>query len=181
MATEELPANEAAQADDDEFLMRRRRHKKPMADIGGLNLTAMMDVLTILLVFLIKQFSEQPEQMPMGDALKPPPSSSVAAVVPSVSLMVSKDVISVDQKPVMQVSNGAVVSADAKDPYKDLFAVLENKATTTKEFQSKLGQEWDGSLMVIADENTPYALLSDVLVQAGKAKFSTYRLIVKKM
>ena len=42
------------------------------------------------------------------------------------------------------------------------------------------GAPFDGNLMVVADEDTPYDIVAKVLYAAGKSRFTTYRLVVRR-
>lgn len=175
-------ANEAVDtavgsSDDEYYFLRKRRQARPL--IEGLNLTAMMDIMTIILVYLIKLYSAAPENIPLSDDLRPPASTSPDNIVPAVSVMISRSAILVDNKPVLEVKDGKVVATDPKAAYAPLSTALAGRVDTIKAIAERGGSPFDGNLMVIADEDTPYDLVSSVLYQAGKSQFTTYRLIVR--
>lgn len=168
---------EAAQNDDDALLfLRRRRHNGEL--ITGLNLTAMMDVMTIILVYLIKLYATSPENITLNDDLRPPSSTAPATIVPSVSVLISKGAILVDNRTVMEIQGGRVVSDDPKNPYHPVADALTRRVETIKAISAAGGSPFDGNLMLIADQGTPYEIVSSVLYQAGKAQFTSYRLVV---
>jgi len=166
-------------ADDEILMMRRKRHKAGNL-IEGLNLTAMMDMMTIILVFLIKQFASAPENIQVNETMMPPKSSTNVLIQPTVSVFITKEEILVDNKSVVKLQNGRVVSngtgSNALNP------VLE-ALTLRRQIAMKLAErthiEFDGTLMVVADENTSYEMLSGVLLQAGRAGFGSYRMITR--
>ena len=173
----ESAASESSSTTDDELLLRRRRQKKPDL-IAGLNLTAMMDVMTILLVYLIKVYASAPENITLNDDLRPPSSTAPQNLVPSVSVLVTRSAVLVDNKPVLQIEGGHVVGADPKTAYLPLSDALTKRVDTIKAISARGGSPFDGNLMLIADEGTPYEIISSVLYQAGKAQFTAYRLVV---
>lgn len=165
-------------ANDDEFMIRRRRHVD--GGITGLNLTAMMDVMTILLVYLIKVFADAPQNITLNDDLRPPASTAPDNIVPAVRVMISNGAITVDDKQVLQIKDGEVVATDAKNRYGPLTSALQKRVDDIKAIAQRTGGPgFDGILMVVADEDTPYGLLADVLSQAGRAQFTSYRLTVR--
>jgi biopolymer transport protein ExbD len=174
IAAEDHDPNEV----DDELLLRRRKLRQPDL-ITGLNLTAMMDVMTILLVFLLKQYASAPENITLNDDLRPPPSTAPDNIVPAVSVTVSKSAILVDNKLVSKVANGKIVTDDPKAAYGPLANALNQRVEKIQYIADRGGPAFDGKLMVIADEDTPYDLLSSTLYQAGIAKFTSYRLTVR--
>ncbi len=165
---------------DDEILFLRRKRHGLGAAISGLNLTAMMDILTILLVYLIKVYAEAPESITLNDNLRPPTSTAPENVVPSVSVIINKTGILVEQKLVLTLVSGQVVAEDPSARYQPLAQALSARVDIIKLVESKGGSPFDGNLMIIADDTTPYDLVSNVLYQAGKLGFTSYRLVVRK-
>jgi biopolymer transport protein ExbD len=165
---------------DDEIMFFRRKHRHVVDLVAGLNLTAMMDVLTILLVYLIKVYADAPENITLNDDLRPPTSTAPDNLQPSVRVLISKTAIMVDNDKVVDISGGRIVAVDAANPYAPLSQALARRVEVIKAIADKGGSPFDGNLMVIADEGTPYELVSSVLYQAGKAQFTKYRLIVRR-
>jgi hypothetical protein len=56
-------------------------------------------------------------------------------------------------------------------------ALLE-RADHLKALENMGGEPFDGRLLVVAHQTTPYALITSVLVTAGDSKFSAYKLVV---
>jgi len=177
------PAAEPVEAvnSDDELLFFRRKHKQAKDLVAGLNLTAMMDIMTILLVYLIKVYAEAPESITLNDDLRPPSSTAPENLVPSVSILISKSSVLVDSKLTLRLKPGGEI--DAEDPsnaYAPLSKALAGRVEAIKYIADNGGSPFDGNLMIIADQDTPYDLISNVLYHAGKAQFTTYRLVVQK-
>jgi biopolymer transport protein ExbD len=172
-------AVEAPSGLDEEILFRRRRHRGAGELIVGLNLTAMMDIMTILLVYLIKVYADAPESITLNDDLRPPTSTAPENMVPSVSILISKTAILVDQKLALKVKNGAAVAQDGKPQYQPLAQALTSRVETIQELARRGASPFDGNVMIIADEDTPYDLVSNVLYWAGKSGFTSYRLVVR--
>lgn len=170
------------ESSDDEILIRRRKKKHLGEEITGLNLTAMMDVLTILLVFLLKQFAEAPENITLSKDLTPPSSMSRDALVPGVKLMISKSAIMVDDLVVLRLKDGNPVDAAATDinAWTPVAQALATRRTTIERIGEVTGKPFDGSLMVIADSDAPFEVITQVLYQAGREQFVSFRLIVQK-
>lgn len=179
MSTAPVNESEALTAQDDEyFFARRRKHHE--GGITGLNLTAMMDVMTILLVYLIKVYASAPENITLNDDLRPPASTAPDNVVPAVKVMISKNAITVDDRTVLLIKDHQVVADDKTKKYQPLQSALaKRKDDITAIAQRTGGPDFDGILMVVADEDTPYGLLTDVLAQAGMAQYTSYRLTVR--
>ncbi len=165
---------------DEELLFFRRKHRQVGELIAGLNLTAMMDVMTILLVYLIKVYADAPENITLNDDLRPPPSTAPENIVPSVQVLISKTAILVDQRKILEVADGRIVTAEPANAYAPLSQALTSRKEVIDAIALRGGSPFDGNLMIVADEDTPYDLISNVLYHAGKAQFTSYRLVVRR-
>src|SRR3954467_8686369 len=83
-----------------------RKHKEP--EIDFLNITAMLDMMTIILVFLLKSMSQSSASLPQsGDLTMPKSVLTTEASQEGVAVLISKSAIIVDDNIV------ATVPADA--------------------------------------------------------------------
>jgi biopolymer transport protein ExbD len=158
---------------------RRRKVKLEGEDITGLNLTAMMDMMTILLVFLVKSYTTDPERINSSDKLMPPRSSATEELKPAVTIMVSTEGLMVEDKLVKRMDDLTVEQVN-KARIPELEDALTTRVEELKRLEQMGGRPFDGSLLVVADKNTPYNILTAVLYTAGQAQFSNYRLLVQK-
>lgn len=173
----ENPENESNE--DDDFLLMRRRHKGAANLIEGLNLTAMMDMMTIILVFLIKQYASAPENIQMSEVMRPPKSTVEEAVQPTVNVFITQKQILVDDKEVLKVEGGKIVSdKPGNEALVPLNEALQKQVNRINALHDRGGPEFDGALMVVADQETPYDLLYTILQSASRAQFNEYRMIV---
>jgi biopolymer transport protein ExbD len=169
--------------------LRRAINKKRLEpEINFLNITAMLDMMTIILVFLLKSMSQSSASLPQNEDLRIPKSVLTSeASEEGVAVMISKSQIVVDDKPVVPVPADATHGVEGK--YKrsgptDLYIVqLANSLNTWRERdrQVRLATGKDPSAseaIVIADANTPYRLLVEVLFTLGQSEFAKFHLMV---
>jgi biopolymer transport protein ExbD len=148
-----------------------------------LNITPMMDMMTILLVFLLKQFSVQAAAASMSEGLQLPSSSIEAQRALAVNVTITQSAILVEGDGVTTVRAGAVdpsVKRDGANGYyiTPLVDVLTKHANRLKKIAAMGGTQFDGTAMILVDKNTPYRLLTEVLYSAGQAEFKNYHLVV---
>ena len=148
-----------------------------------LNITPMMDMMTILLVFLLKQFSVQAASLQMPPEMQLPTSSIEQQRPLAVNVTITQSAILVEGDGVTTVRNGAVdpsVKRDGANGYyiTPLVDVLTKHANRLKKIAAMGGTAFDGTAMVMVDKNTPYRLLTEVLYSAGQAEFKNYHLVV---
>jgi hypothetical protein len=169
----------------------RRNAKEP--EIDFLNITAMLDLMTIILVFLLKSVSSSSASIPQSKDLTLPPSvMSSEASQEGVVVLVSKSQILVGEDPnpvVVLPSREQLVSTgvDVKykrsgqnDPYiVPLANALTHARDTDKAIRKAKGQDASTSeAIIVADETTPYKLLIEVLYTLGQSEFGKYHLMV---
>jgi biopolymer transport protein ExbD len=148
-----------------------------------LNITPMMDMMTILLVFLLKQFSVESAAASMSEGLQLPTSSIEHQRPLAVNVTITQSAILVEGDGVTTVRAGAVdpsVKRDGANGYyiTPLVDVLTKHANRLKKIAAMGGTQFDGTAMVLVDKNTPYRLLTEVLYSAGQAEFKNYHLVV---
>jgi biopolymer transport protein ExbD len=163
-----------------------KKHKE--AEIDFLNITAMLDMMTIILVFLLKSMSQSSASLPQsGDLTMPKSVLTTEASQEGVAVLISKSSIIVDDNIVAQVPSDATHGVEGK--YKrsgptDLYIVpLANALQSWRERdrQVRLATGKDPSTseaIIIADANTPYRLLTEVLFTLGQSEFGKFHLMV---
>ncbi len=157
-------------------LMRFRNQVEDEAaehQLAYLNITPMMDMMTILLVFLLKQFSVQAAAASMSEGLQLPPSSSETQRPQAVNITVSQNQILVEGDAITAVRGGAVdpsVKPDGANGYliRPLVDVLTKHANRLKKLAALGGPPFDGTAMVMVDKTIPYRLLTEVIYSAGQ-------------
>lgn len=188
--TSNHPSTEDTSAADDELILMRRRHRKA-APQSGLNLVAMMDMLTILLVYLITQVADMPGASAANIQLAT--SSMSGKVLPGTTVMVS-----------MPSAESGVPGTNEYRPAMDGGVTIDNTLACTSEDMAKAGLEktclrkalskvytdkttlagltkqpamYD--LLIIADNTAPYHYVYSVIASANQEAFTSYRLVVK--
>ncbi|WP_437300010.1 ExbD/TolR family protein [Sorangium sp. So ce426] len=169
----------------------RRNRREP--EIDFLNITAMLDLMTIILVFLLKSVGSSAASIPQSKDLTLP--KSVMQAEPSqegVVVIVSKSQILVgeDPTPIVMLPNREQLAQSGVDAkYKrsgpnDLYIVplanaLSHARETDKAIRAAKGLDPSSSeAIIVADATTPYRLLIEVLFTLGQSEFGKYHLMV---
>jgi biopolymer transport protein ExbD len=153
--------------------------------IKDLNITPMMDMMTIILVFLLKTFSSSTSTITFDQNLRVPKSVTQLKPKEAVSVTITKKIVLVEGDAIAPINNGKVdpaVKRDGENGYyiTPLVDVLEKHSRKEKRVAELTGQKFEGQLMVIADQTIPYRLLTEVLYSCGQAGYGNYRLLVLK-
>src|SRR5678815_1974662 len=153
--------------------------------IKDLNITPMMDMMTIILVFLLKSFSSSTSTITFDQNLQVPKSFSELKPKLAVTVTVTKKVLLVEGDAIAPINAGRVdpaVKRDGENGYyiTPMVEILEKHAKREKKVADMTGQKFEGQLMLVADQTTPYRLLTEVIYSCGQAEYANYRLLVLK-
>src|SRR6516165_1146779 len=160
-------------------------------EVNFLNITAMMDMMTIILVFLLKSLSTSTASLPQSQDLQLP--KSVLTTEPDsepegLAVIVSKSQIIAGETVVCPVPpDAAQYGTEAK--YKrgsrnDYFIVplgssLQAWRDSDKRIRMATGRDPSYSdAILIADAQTPYRLLTEVMYTLGQTEFSKFHMMV---
>ena len=155
----------------------------------------MMDMMTIILVFLLKSYSTQDISVAPSEDLELPVSTVKKNPEMAVNLVVSKKNIVVDGVPVLSLEkvddednpgqkklqipedqrNGQFIDA--------LLDELSKKADTAKNIGQQSGSDehaFKGRLLIQCDQKLPFEILRQVMYTAGQAQFSEFKFVVYK-
>lgn len=168
--------------------IRRAAHEP---EVNYLNITALLDIMTIILVFLLKSLGESTASVPQSDDLKIP--TSFVNSQPSqegVVVTVSKSQILVGDDRIMALpSRQSLAQSGVGAQYKrggpnDLYIVPLGNALQAARRTDKLVRQAKGldasasEAIIIADHTTPYRLFIEVLYTLGQNEFGKYHLMV---
>jgi biopolymer transport protein ExbD len=176
-------------------LRREKRKKAKEPEIDYLNITAMLDLMTIILVFLLQSMAsstasiQENEDMTLAKlVIEGEPSDQ------GVILVISKSAILLGEEgePVVKLpSRDHLAQSGLDSQYKrsgpsDMYIVplarrLENARKIDKAVRQAKGQPSNSSeAILIVDASTPYRLLIEVLYTLGQSEFGKYHLLVMK-
>ena len=162
----------------------RAKSKARAQEESGLSITSLMDMMTIILVFLLKSYSVEDIQVKPSADLKLPLSSSKKDPEVAVSVVVSKRTVAVDGVKVIDVNIDDLTVADE---YKrgtmitPLYDVLQEKADDAKALAARNpNQPFKGRLLIQCDKDIPFSLLREVMYTAGQAQFGEFKFVVFK-
>ena len=167
---------------------RDRAHKREKKgrreeEEGALSMNSLMDIMVIILVFLLKSYGDEPVKV-IGQDLKAPTSSTELNPEDMTTITISQRAILVNNTKVVDIKNGEVDASQKKDGVKESLRIQPLydqlvKATEKKKVQvGMLGQEYEPVVTVIADQTTPYRLLTEIAYTAGQAELSKLKFAV---
>jgi len=152
--------------------LRRNGDKKV-----SLNLTSMIDMFTILLIFLIKSYGVEGQIVTVSDALTLPVSGSDGKMELNLEIVVTKNSVIVDGEPVVYVNEEILAGRDS-------IPVLVDRLSDHMEYTRRIRGIVDaGKYMEVnirGDVAIPAILLQRVMSSCAVAGYSRQNLIVIK-
>ncbi len=174
---------------DARAIIRKARRRVPEGEsISSLNLTALMDMMTILLIFLIQTMAITTSPLSVSVSL-PPSTTRLPEPEQTKVVTIAKSAILVEGMPVVRVLNGDVdASEKSQGQFGTEIGKLRAVLSDHHEALYRLSKDEPvHELTILADKDIPYRLLYSVMFTAGRANaksqpngpgFSKYRLIV---
>ena len=162
----------------------RRKVREAEGEVDELNITAMMDMMTILLVFLLKSYSSSTVSVAISPDLTPPESTAFITPQETASVTITQSGISLGDHEIAPIENGKIPAQFFQSGsiiIQPLFEALKKEVAKQKAIGVyNKAVQFEGLLSIIGDKNTSYQLLFSVLVTAGQAELSNYKFIVLK-
>lgn len=166
-------------------LIRRKLRKIEEHEHTGLNIYPMMDMMTILLVFMVMQFaSSSAAIVTESDEMRLPYSVSTETLQDAVPLQITRDAILVDGRRLVGLRNGRVDARDKQGGAASmLIPSIQRSMCQIRDIKKSIqrndpNQPFGGEVQIIADRRTPYRTIAEVLYSVGQCEFHELRFIV---
>jgi len=159
---------------------KKRKEREAEGEIRELNITAMMDMMTIILVFLLKSYSASSVSMTASEDVRPPISSTRAIPRDTVAVTITPKHILVGDKTVVTLKGGQIPAEDLSGRLvMPLDRALKKEVEKLKFIADRNpNAPFARELSVIGDRKIPYDLLLTVLYTAGQNELENYRFVV---
>jgi biopolymer transport protein ExbD len=175
--------------------IRFRRGRKKLNKDFELNLTSLMDILIIILVFLLKSYSASTNSFTTVPGMQIPQSKSQEIPLDALSIIVTQKEIVFENTNIVELGKDDVPGVNPKDldeggrTIAPLFEVL-TKAREKAEFlrakssaRDAQGEPlaFDGVLAIQADKQVSYSVLRKVMYTAGAAGYKSFRMLALRV
>lgn len=163
--------------EDQTATLNLRAGKKSNRGAFALRLTSMIDMFTILLVFLLKSYSADGQIMTVAPDLRLPESTSQAKP-PVVSVVaLTREWILVDGRPVQRLD-------EIKQDDKLLIPSLQSELVRLRQISEGIGQlsqemqGFSGTIAIQGDQDTTFDLLKRIMLTCGQVGYNDMNLAV---
>lgn len=165
------------QADDFTFHVTSGKRKKRSSQVA-LKLTSMIDMFTILLVFLLKSYSAEGQIMSVSPDLRLPESTAQKAPQTTSIIAITQEFILLDGAKVANMKE--VMSSNAL-----LIPALLNELKKKRNLSERVGEisadiGFTGKISLQGDRELPYLIIKKIMFTCGKIGYNDIFLAVTK-
>jgi biopolymer transport protein ExbD len=155
----------------------QRRYQRKSFVIPKLQITSMMDMFTIILIFLLFSFSDNPEKLHIEKGMMLPESTSQIDCNKNITVSLSSHSLKVGNQQIAVVNQGVISGFDRHHPeksklYKHLMSIRHN-------LDSRKDQE-NSAIIIFCDQRLPYKTIHQVVKTSGMAGFPNFQFAVLK-
>ena len=148
--------------------------------IATLNITSLMDVMTIILIFLLFSFSSQDQNLRLAKDLDLPKSNSEKPFKWAINITLTENELMVEDASVCRYKNGQFIDT-GDDP--DKIVPLYKQLTSLKSLEKYREVDRDASEPVVifqADKKHKFDTIYKVMKTAAMAGYPNFRFAVLK-
>jgi len=154
------------------------RYQKKSFVIPKLQITSMMDMFTIILIFLLFSFSDNPEKLHMDKDLKLPKSSSKVDCEKNITVTLSSKSLKIDDQHIAGIHNGIIQGLDTKNLENS--SLYKHLLTLRHDLEQKEDKKDKTSINIFCDHRLPYKTIHQVIKTSGMAGFPHFQFAVLK-
>lgn len=153
--------------------LRRKRGSRRKAGGSHGEMSAIIPMIDMLVTLVLYMLVHQADyQIVNAETVKIPQSTADVSPREATSMMITKDMVFVNNRPVVTIAN---VEAETKAVVPDLYTVLR---TETHKRTVKAVKDSDREVTVVADKSIPYRLIKKVMTTAMAADVGKLSLVV---
>lgn len=152
---------------------RMQRNHKRNANKSVLNLTALMDIFTILVFFLM--MNQNDVEVQSNDAIQLPKSIAANELKDTIRIIVTKGDLLVQGRSVANISEIAKLEGEIIPALKKELDYLATRSPLPLEIKDQ-----GRPITIMGDKDTPYSVLKRIMDTCAKAEFNNISLAVNQ-
>lgn len=157
--------------------LRNRRRKVQRTE--GLRITSMMDILTVLLLFLLKSFVAEGEVVTPAPGVELPQSISQDSPEASLVIAIAGDRISIGGETIVALDQTIDGGLGDRLVIEELVAALDHARVQQTAIATRRGSDtWEGRVTIQGDRDMSFAVLQRVMYTCNQSGFADVALAV---
>lgn len=157
-----------------------RRKKKPQKFVPPkLMLTSMMDMFTIILIFLLFSFSENPETLTLDKDLELPHSSAEQGYQKAIKIVLSKNELRLNDEVMAEVRGRSILGLSPDDlAASTLYQRLKTKRSEQTAAAPDDAPGQAPHILFMCDKSHSFKTINNVIKAAGMAGYPNFQFAV---
>ncbi len=143
------------------------------------NLTALMDILSNIIFFLMASFGAQTLELTSAGKVSLPSSTSELSLRMSIAVAVGMEEMFVDDEPIGRLKNGELTGLDERRFHPKLEETLK-RVRAQRLAKNERAKDEDQTILFIADKRLKFTTIDRVMKTCAKAGFTKFRFAVAK-
>ena len=144
-----------------------------------LNLTALMDILSNIIFFLMASFGAQTLELTSASKVQLPSSTSELSLKMSVSVAVGMEELFVEDEPIGKLRQGQLLGLDERRFHPRLEETLK-RVRMQRLAKNEMKKDADEVILFIADKRLEFTTIDRVMKTCARAGFTKFRFAVAK-
>lgn len=171
------PEQEAFLAKKKEKAAARRAKPEEKSNLG---MTSLMDIVSILVIYLLKSYASDPIVINPTAGQKIPMSSADAPIQDGIPVFVTTRGITFDSKKIVTMTADGDIDPSQVQNHLigPLYDVLAEEVDKAKQLAERQNKAWNGRVILIGDQDLKFSVLVDVMFTTGRAEFTEYSFCV---
>ncbi len=155
-------------------IKRAKRRDKDVQE-ASLGMTSLMDIVSIIVIYLLKSYASDPVLITPIAEQKIPLSTMDAPLKEGAAIYVSSREIMFNERPMAKLDEGELKPNEVQGHIiTKLFESLEEETEKSKAIFEGRGEEWVGRIILIGDQGVKFSTIVDVMYTAGRLEYSEY-------
>ncbi|MDD9951124.1 MAG: biopolymer transporter ExbD [Zetaproteobacteria bacterium] len=159
-----------------------------MASVGNddgeqisLNIMPMLDIFSILILFLLMSFSTDPVSHDLNGSVELPESDTLNSLDEVPTVAITRKELIVNDKTIAPINAGELPKKYiSQGAVYDVFKELEKLAEANKKFVKKENKKNASTLTIEIDKGHSFKLIKSIMVSAQQAEFVVFKMMVSK-
>lgn len=161
----------------------RYRGRRKRNNVFDIDITSLLDILTILLVFLLQSYNSSGTQINVPKDIDLPKSASESLNSFGVNVQVSKTQIWVDDTEVVNTENTNAAQIYDEGgrrivPLFDQLVKIKNTVQQTAKLGPEGGEKFTGTANLIVDKSLKYNYLKRIMYTCAAAGYKEFKFVV---
>ncbi len=155
-----------------------KKNRDKGVKVVKMQITSLVDMMTVLVVFLLKSFSAEGDIVTPSDGLMLPASTASKKAELAFRLSVTKDHLLVEGQPILTLDQ-MMKGDDIIVP--ELTQLLDDRRKGTEHIQkNSTNVTFKGDVLIEADRKIQFKTLQRIMYTCGQSGFSNFTLLVLK-